>query len=190
MATVEFTVYPHVALDEFPVEASLCAGTGRAVAKEAPKKRMHRIQEVRRQQGVSLRSAARSLGTDIRTVRSQETESADLRISDLHKWQKALDVPVAELLVESAECLSGPVLERARMIRLMKTAAAILERAPTPQVSRMAQMLVEQLVEIMPELRDVGPWHQVGQRRSAEEVGRVAERRFNDSMFGGDEGDE
>lgn len=191
MATVDFTVFStgfvapvHVAPAE-PIRerAEHAADETPATERRSNGKRYHRIQEVRRQQGVSLRSAARSLGADMRTVRQQEQAGADLKISDLQKWQKALDVPVAELLVESDECLSGPVLERARMIRLMKTAAAILERAPNPSISRMATMLVEQLVEIMPELKSVGPWHQVGQRRSAEEFGRVIERRLADDMF-------
>ncbi len=84
-------------------------------------------------------------------------------------------LPIAELLVESDQALSGPVLERARMVRLMKTAAAIRERAGNHPVSRLAQMLVEQLLELMPELQDVGPWHSVGQRRSLNEYGRAAE---------------
>ena len=33
---------------------------------------LHRIQEVRRLQGMSLRTAARQLGTDIRSIRAQE----------------------------------------------------------------------------------------------------------------------
>jgi hypothetical protein len=67
----------------------------------------------------------------------------------------------------------------------MKTAAAIRERAPSVGIQRMAQMLVEQLVEIMPELRDVAPWHQFGQRRSLEEYGRVMERTIADDAFVG-----
>src|SRR5688572_18879688 len=84
-------------------------------------KRMHRIRTVRRLQGVSLRSAARQIGVDVRRLRAQEAETADLHISDLHKWQKALDVPMSELLEEPDTQLSRPILERARMIRLMKT---------------------------------------------------------------------
>jgi hypothetical protein len=57
----------------------------------------------------------------------------------------------------------------------MKTAAAIRERAGNHPVSRLAQMLIEQLLELMPELKDVGPWHSVGQRRSLDEYGRAAE---------------
>jgi hypothetical protein len=108
-------------------------------------------------------------------LRAQENEANDLHISDLLKWQKALDVPVSELLVEPETQLSRPIMERARMIRLMKTAAAILERSNSPSIRRMAQMLVSQLVEIMPELEHVGPWHSVGQRRSLNELGRIVE---------------
>ena len=91
---------------------------------------LHRVRTVRRQQGVSLRSAARHLGTDIRHTRSLENESTDLKLSDLYKWQKALDVPITDLLVDPEGPLSRPVLEPSRMIRLMKT---------TPNVPNMAK---------------------------------------------------
>jgi transcriptional regulator with XRE-family HTH domain len=149
---------------------------------EAAPQQLHRVRSVRLQQGVSLRSAARQMGSDIRSLRLQEQESTDLRLSDLHKWQKALDVPVSELIEETDEPLSRPVMERARLIRLMKTAAAIHERAPVA-IQRMAQMLVDQLVEVMPELQDVSPWHQFGQRRSLDEYGRVVERRLSEDVF-------
>jgi hypothetical protein len=48
----------------------------------------------------------------------------------------------------------------------------------------MAQTLCEQLTEMMPELKEVAPWHTVGQRRSLDEMGRVAE-----NVFRGDFGD-
>jgi len=100
--------------------------------------------------------------------------------------QKALDVPLAELLVESEDSLSGPVMERARMVRLMKTAAAIKERAEGTPIGRLAEMLSEQILEIMPELSDVGPWHSVGQRRTSTDLGRVFERQFSLTPGGGD----
>jgi len=174
MATVEFDVF----------HARSSSQEEGAAANAVRQRRFHRIQEIRRREGVSLRSAARNLGLDARTVREQEQSSQDLKISDLQRWQKALDVPIAELLVESDEALSGPVLERARMVRLMKTAAAIQERADGSRVGRLAQMLIEQLVEIMPELKDVGPWHSVGQRRAVTDLGRTFERRFHVSEDG------
>lgn len=151
---------------------------------EGQARRYHRIRAVRLREGVSLRSAARQMGTDIRSLRLQEQESTDLRLSDLHRWQKALEVPLAELVVDTEEPLSRPVLDRARLIRIMKTAAAIHENAAsTPGLQRMAETLVGQLVEIMPELKDVSPWHTYGQRRSLEEYGRVVERRLSDDAF-------
>jgi hypothetical protein len=118
------------------------------------------------------------MGSDVRSLRLQEQESTDLRLSDLHRWQKALNVPLQELMEDNDEPLSRPVMERARLVRLMKTAAAIQEHAPTPGIKRMAETLVDQLVEVMPELKEVSPWHTFGQRRSLDEYGRVMERRI------------
>ncbi len=158
-------------------------GNGGKADKARSRRQLHRIQTVRRQQGISLRTAARHLGANIREIRDQENEAADLRLSDLYRWQAALDVPLEELLVESERPLSGPVLQRAKMIRLMKTAAAILEIAPTTQIARLARRMVDQLVEMMPELKGVAPWHSVGQRRSADEFGQILQRRISEQFF-------
>lgn len=146
----------------------------------------HRIREVRIQQGVSLRTAARHMQSDVRTARQDEEETTDLKLSQLYQWQQVLDVPVTELLAESDDSLSRPILERARMVRVMKTAQAILEKAPNAPIKRMATMLVEQLTEVMPELEEVSPWHSVGQRRSLDDLGRTAENTVSMDSFGGD----
>jgi hypothetical protein len=44
-------------------------------------------------------------------------------------------------------------------------------------------MLVEQILEIMPELADVTPWHSVGQRRTREDLGRTARMVVSEEMF-------
>lgn len=137
---------------------------------------LHRLAEVRRQQGVSLRRVARALRSDIREVRKMEQPTSDLSLTELYRWQRALDVPVADLLVDNDAPLSAPVMERARLVKLMKTAAAIQEKAEHPSVKRLAETLVSQLIEIMPELEGVAPWHAVGQRRTLEELGRAVER--------------
>ncbi|MHB1037939.1 MAG: hypothetical protein ACYC35_26190 [Pirellulales bacterium] len=147
---------------------------------------LHRLGQVRRQQRISLRTMARQLKRDVREVRLQEEETADLPLSVLYQWQHVLEVPIAELLVDSDGSLSTPIMERAQLVKLMKTASAILERAERPSIRRMAQMLVEQLIQIMPELKGVGPWHAVGQRRSLDEYGRVVERRLTEEMLHGD----
>ena len=143
-----------------------------ASAAEGPKS-FHRIREVRVRQEVSLRTAARQMQLDIGSIRDQEEETSDLRLSDLYRWQQVLDVPVAELLSDADDSLSATILHRARMVKVMKTVQAILERAPNAPIRRMAQMLVEQLTEVMPELAEVSAWHQSGPRRSKEDVGRV-----------------
>lgn len=156
---------------------------GLGLGRKRSSRRLHRIRTVRRQQGMSLRTAARQMDSTIREIRQQEDESADLRLSELYRWQAALEVPLAELLVDPDTPLSRPVMERAGMVRLMKTATAILEQAPSQRTRRMAQMLVEQLLELMPELKGVGPWHSVGQRRSLEDMGRIAERSLPDDFL-------
>jgi transcriptional regulator with XRE-family HTH domain len=144
---------------------------------------LHRIAEVRQQQGVTLRNVARRLGLPLPVVRRQERPDSDLRLSELLRWQEVLEVPVAELLVEGEGQLSGPVLARSRMVKLMKTAAAIRDRSRDPGVARMVTMLVEQILEIMPELADVTPWHSVGQRRTREELGRTGRMVVSEDMF-------
>ena len=148
--------------------------------REAP---LHRIADVRRRQGVTLRNVARRLGMSLTVVRRQEQSDCDLRLSELHRWQQVLDVPVAELLVEGDGQLSGPVLERSRMVKLMKTAAAIRERTAGTPVGRTVEMLVDQNQEIKPEIADVTPWHTVGQRRTLDDVGRTARTVVSADLF-------
>jgi hypothetical protein len=69
------------------------------------------------------------------------------------------------------------------MVKLMKTVAAIRERSKDPNVARMVDMLVEQILEIMPELSDVTPWHAVGQRRTSDDLGRTACRVVPEEVF-------
>ncbi len=144
---------------------------------------LHRLGNVRRVQGISRRTVARRLNTEIATVRLQERETADMLLSDLYEWQKALDVPIAELLVETDDPLSTPVLKRALLVRVMKTAQAILVQAKQVRVRRLAQTMVDQLVELMPELAEVGPWHAVGKRRRRDEYGVMAQRCLSEDVF-------
>lgn len=132
---------------------------------------------------MSLRTAARQLGTDIRSIRAQEQATTDLRLSDVYNWQRALDVPVSELLVDESESLSRPVRERAAMLKIMKTARSLVEAAHPGPAKRMADNLVEQLLDLMPELKEVSPWHSVGQRRSLDEMGRIAEQPLGDPSY-------
>jgi len=147
------------------------------------KRPLHRLGVVRRLQNVSQRTVARHMGTDIAAVRQQERADSDLTLSQLYEWQKVLEVPVAELLVEDDDPLSAPVLRRAQLVRIMKTVLAILEAADQKPIQRMAQTMVDQMIDLMPELKEVGPWHTVGKRRRHDELGIAAERSLSEDVF-------
>ena len=148
---------------------------------------LHRIRDIRRRQGVSLRSAARRLSTTMEQVRRQEDPACDMPLSDLYSWQRALEVPVVDLLVDSDAPLSETVLSRARLVRIMKTVRSIQESTSAVGIHRLATMMEQQLIELMPELKDVAGWPSVGQRRSTNELGRTAERVLPDNFFTGTE---
>ena len=143
----------------------------------------HRLAAVRRSQGVSRRTLARRMNLEPAEVRRQEDQHSDLPLSVLYQWQKALDVPLAELLVESDCELSRPLRQRAQLVRLMKTALSLLEETADGPPRRVAESLVEGLIEVMPELRDVTAWNAVGKRRRATDLGITALRRISDDLF-------
>ncbi len=152
-------------------------------AADFPHEPSHRIAEVRQQQGLSLRSIARQTGVDIRRLREEESGAHDLRLSELLRWQRVLGVPIADLLVDPGMPLSSPIMHRARLVRIMKTAKALEEQARGASTKRLAGTVIELLVEIMPELEEIGPWHSVGQRRSLGEYGRAAERLLSEESL-------
>jgi transcriptional regulator with XRE-family HTH domain len=144
---------------------------------------LQRLAMVRRQQGISRRTVARRLNLGIEQVRQQECETADLPLSTIYAWQKVLDVPINELLVEATDALVAPILERSQLVRLMKTVLAIRQQARQQSIRRMAQTMCDQLVEIMPELAHIGPWHAVGKRRRLTELGMAAQRHLTEDVF-------
>jgi transcriptional regulator with XRE-family HTH domain len=159
------------------------ASSGTPVPKPALGRPLHRIADTRRRQGLSVRSVARRLGKSVEQVRRLEEPSTDMLVSELYEWQQALEVPINDLLVECSAPLSAPVMTRAQLLRVMKTVRAIKEETKSVGIERMATMLEQQLIEIMPELKDVAAWHSVGQRRSHNEVGRIAERIVPENFY-------
>ena len=101
----------------------------------------------------------------------------------LHKWAKAPGLPVSELVKETDSAMSTPLLKRARLVRVMKSAMAILKRADNPQTKWLAQRMVDQLIEIMPELRGVTAGRAEGKLCRLDELGVAAERSFPDEIF-------
>jgi hypothetical protein len=148
--------------------------------------RTHRLQklgEARRRQGLSVRCVAQRLGRTVSEIRAQEDEHADLPISELYRWQAALEVPIEELLEDPGDTLSPRVLSRARLLKVMKTTMAIRRAARSEAERRLARLLIDQLLEIMPELKEVSGWPAVGHRRSADEIGRIAENPISDDWL-------
>jgi transcriptional regulator with XRE-family HTH domain len=150
---------------------------------ETNSKPLQRLAKARRLQGISRRAMARRLNIEVEQVRQQEEAMADLTLGTIYAWQKALDVPVAELLVEADDSLTSPILERSRLVRLMKTVLAIRQQAKQQSIRRMADTMVAQLIEIMPELANVSPWPIVGKRRRLNDMGIITQRRLSDDVF-------
>ena len=144
---------------------------------------LHRLGEARRREDVSRRTVARHLGITVEDVERQECKTTDLPLSVLHKWAKVLGLPVVELVEEPDDSLSTPLFNRANLVRVMKTAMAIREQTRDPRTKRLGQTMVDQLMEIMPELRGVGALHAVGKRRRLYEMGIAAERIVSDEVF-------
>ena len=88
-------------------------------------------------------------------------------------------MPIAELLDEPEGELSPPVRLRARLLRVMKTVRSIQQRARQAPMRRLAETLVTQLVEVMPELTEATAWPAIGQRRRKQELGQAFFRRLS-----------
>lgn len=144
---------------------------------------LQKLSAARHRQGLSVRCIAQRLGRTVNEVRAQEDERADLLVSELYRWQQALEVPIEELLADPADSLSPRVMMRAQLLKVMKTAMAIRRQARSEAERRLGRLLIEQLLEIMPELKEVSGWPAVGHRRRADEVGRIGENPIPDDWL-------
>lgn len=144
---------------------------------------LQKLSAARRRQGLSVRCVAQRLGRTVSEVRAQEDEHADLLISDLYRWQQALEVPLEELLTDPDDSLSPRVRTRAQLLKVMKTAMAMRRQARSEAERRLGRLLVEQLLEIMPELKEVSGWPAVGHRRRSDELGRIGENPIPDDWL-------
>jgi transcriptional regulator with XRE-family HTH domain len=162
------------------IRAAASAGLLPASTADRRSTHKHRVAKIREQQGVTQRTLARRLGIDVKTLQSLERPESDLSLSQLLAFQSALEVPLIDLLEDHSE-LSRPIAERAKMVKVMKTAAALREVKANPRVARMAQMLCEQLVEVMPELAEVSGWPQFGSRRGPSALGKALSQPIDTS---------
>jgi transcriptional regulator with XRE-family HTH domain len=139
----------------------------------AARRPLQRLGEVRRREGLTRREVARRLGISVRDVQQCEEPSSDMLLSELCRWEEVLDVPIGELLSDPAGELSPPVQLRAQLLRTMKTVRSIQEVARQASVQRLSQTLAEQILAIMPELKDTIAWPSVGHRRRQDELGQA-----------------
>jgi len=146
-------------------------------------KNLQRVAEAREQQGFSLRTISRRTGMDLRMLRSHELPTTDMKLSELRAWQMALEVPLVDLIEDDLQPLSSPVKDRALLVRIMKTVVAIKEAGGSPRIQRLADMLFEQMVSLMPELKEIGAWPQHGGRRSSGNS-RIVEQQVNTKSLG------
>lgn len=173
MATVPFRM-DHQVYAYVPTE-----GGGPNNRHSGSPRRLHRIRELRKQQGITLRTVSRKLGMPASVVREEEKPESDMLVSQLAQWADILDVPIADLLEEPQNNLSSPIRERAKLVRIMKTVKAISERTQEPNVGILAEVLIDQLTDLMPELAEINAWNNVGQRRSTSDLGQVAQRSIS-----------
>lgn len=146
------------------------------------KPQLNRIAEVRKSQGISEKTLCKRLNIGLDELRRIEDPTCDLSVSQLVAVQLALDVPLVDLL-EDSNSLSRPVQERAKLVKVMKTAAAIKECKLTSRAMRLAEMLREQLLDLMPELSDVSSWPQFGSRRGSGAVARILAQEINTTQL-------
>jgi hypothetical protein len=137
---------------------------------------LQRLGEVQREQGVSDRTMAMRLGVSMEQIRRQQSPTCDMSLCDLYRWQAALDVPIADLLVEPGPALAPVVERRARLVKMMKTVRSLQLAADSPDVGALVEYLAEQLVQLMPELVHVDSWPLVGKRRGPNDVAPLEER--------------
>ncbi len=159
---------------ESPKSSASLPGTSGNTESQREPARFHRIAEVRAQQSLSLRTISRRTGLDVKELRRQEQPGCNLNLRQLQVWQKALEVPLVDLLEDESELLSRPVKERAQMVRIMKTVVSLGEICESNvRLSRLTTMLREQILQLMPELTEIGGWPQCGSRRGADVMGRI-----------------
>ena len=149
-----------------------------------PTRGYHRLAAVRRRERVSLQCVAKRLGIPVREAAAQEDPSSNVSLSTIYAWQKVLDVPVSELLVEPNESLAENVQARAQLVRVMKTAMLLRQRCRDSSVERLAQNLFNDLVEIMPELAEVKSLPTHGNIRSKSDIPRIISQQISSSWIG------
>lgn len=150
---------------------------------------LHRVGEVMQRECVSVRSLAGRLNITQGEASRMIDPSNDMNLSELYRLAEVLRVPLTEMVTEVDVGLSEPVKIRAQLLRLMRTVQSIQETSTQLQVSRLARQLRQDLLKIMPELKDVTSWPVVGNPRSRNELGAIMDRCIPTNLFPNTQGE-
>jgi hypothetical protein len=119
----------------------------------------------------------------MREIRAQEDPSCDLPLTAVYRWQQALNVPAAEILVEPDDRLSAPVNIRARLLRMMKTVITILEEPQPDRTCNLLENLKNDILAVMPEVEHIDRWHGSGGPRDSEDIAAAVLRQVNEELL-------
>lgn len=157
------------------------------MSKSKPKNRtdqkFHRLATVRRQERVSWKSLSRRSGIPIADLKRQEDESNDLLLSTLYRWHAAINVPVEELISEPNEHISSSLRFKTQLIRVTKTVLLMLEQSNDEKTSILANEILAQLFQIMPSLKEVGPWPTRNYARPKSELPKILDHQISSEWF-------
>jgi transcriptional regulator with XRE-family HTH domain len=134
---------------------------------------LHRLGEVRKLRRLSIGDVARKLQLDPDQVKQQEQATTDLTLSLLYRWQQLLKVPIGDLVIDAHHPLASPAVSREKLAKVMEVGLWILAHTKQPAIRRMAHTLVDQLVELAPELKPIAVAHSAGQEQRFDEQGRA-----------------
>ena len=136
---------------------------------------LHFIASTLRKQNATLAGCARRLGLSPSEAAAQIRPDADLTLSQLYAWRAVLDVPTSELLPLD-DVVPDPIRNRALLLRTMKTARQLEDLSRGTRLEPAVASLVDQLIELMPELAEVPAWPSIGQSRVPREPGGATRR--------------
>jgi transcriptional regulator with XRE-family HTH domain len=137
------------------------------------RRELHRLSIVRKLRKLTLNEVARQLQLPYEEARRQEQETSDLALSQLYRWQRLLQVPIADLLVDGDESLGVPAVKKEALTAVLEVALQIIAHTRQPGIRRIAHTLVDQLVELSPELKPIADAHTAGQAHLFDEQGRA-----------------
>lgn len=116
-------------------------------------------------------------------VRVESQPTYDLKLSELYRWQAALNVPTTDLLMEPDSGLSPSIALRGQLLKAMKTLRSIQVCVHDEALQSLTQMLAQQLTDMMPELSQVPAWPLQGRQRTNNELGAIADKPLPDDFF-------